>query len=104
MARMLIISDHTIVTSDSLGSVTFWDGASMAQKQHFSAHKADGMCLLIGPVSYIVSVKAELTIRAGKQSTPRALTNGSVSSPISPHHLNSHIHLQNDSTRTMFEL
>jgi hypothetical protein len=45
------ISDHTIVTSDSLGSVTFWDGASMAQKQHFSAHKADGMCLLVGPVS-----------------------------------------------------
>ena len=44
-------SDHTIVTSDSLGSVTFWDGASMAQKQHFQAHKADGMCLLIGPVS-----------------------------------------------------
>ena len=23
----------------------------MAQKQHFQAHKADGMCLLIGPVS-----------------------------------------------------
>lgn len=44
-------SDHTIVTSDSLGSVTFWDGASMAQKQSFQAHKADGMCLVIGPVS-----------------------------------------------------
>lgn len=102
-ARMLIISDHTIVTSDSLGSVTFWDGASMAQKQHFSAHKADGMCLLIGPVSYIVSVEAELTIRAGKRSTPLAPTNESVNSHTSPHHLNSRTHPQNDSTRTMFE-
>jgi hypothetical protein len=43
-------SDHTIVTSDSLGSVTFWDGASLAQKQTFRSHKADGMCLAIGPV------------------------------------------------------
>lgn len=27
----------------------------MAQKQHFQAHKADGMCLLIGPVSFAFS-------------------------------------------------
>ena len=46
--------DHTIVTSDSLGSVTFWDGSSMAQKQHFPAHKADGMCLVIGPVNQVL--------------------------------------------------
>jgi hypothetical protein len=26
----------------------------MAQKQHFQAHKADGMCLLIGPVSPVL--------------------------------------------------
>ena len=42
---------HTIVTSDSLGSVTFWDGVSLAQKQTFRSHKADGMCMSIGPVS-----------------------------------------------------
>lgn len=45
-------SDHTIVSSDSLGSVTFWDGTSLAQKQSFQAHKADGMCMAIGPVSH----------------------------------------------------
>lgn len=41
--------DGTIVTSDSLGSVTFWDPSSMAQRQSFRSHKADGMCLVIGP-------------------------------------------------------
>ncbi|RSH87122.1 U3 small nucleolar RNA-associated protein [Saitozyma podzolica] len=49
-----VLPDHTIVTSDSLGSVTFWDGATLAQKQHFSAHKADGMCLLIGPSGRVI--------------------------------------------------
>ncbi|KAK4688303.1 U3 small nucleolar RNA-associated protein 4, partial [Tremellales sp. Uapishka_1] len=44
-----VLPDHTIVTSDSLGSVTFWDGATMSQKQSFAAHKADGMCLVVGP-------------------------------------------------------
>nr|XP_019050895.1 hypothetical protein I302_01338 [Kwoniella bestiolae CBS 10118]OCF29825.1 hypothetical protein I302_01338 [Kwoniella bestiolae CBS 10118] len=44
-----VLPDHHFVTSDSLGNVTFWDGQSMAQKQHFRAHKADGMCLAIGP-------------------------------------------------------
>jgi len=43
------ISDGTIVTSDSLGSVTFWDPATMSQRQSFRAHKADGMCMAIGP-------------------------------------------------------
>ena len=37
-----LLPDHTIVTSDSLGNVVFWDGTSMAQKQSFQAHKADG--------------------------------------------------------------
>lgn len=46
--------DHTIVTSDSLGSVTFWDGASFAQRQTFSAHSADGMCLTVGPVCPLI--------------------------------------------------
>lgn len=45
----LTFSDGTIVTSDSLGSVTFWDPSSMAQRQSFRSHKADGMCLVIGP-------------------------------------------------------
>ncbi|OCF35969.1 hypothetical protein I316_02464 [Kwoniella heveanensis BCC8398] len=44
-----VLPDHNFVTSDSLGNVTFWDGASMAQKQNFRAHKADGMCLTVGP-------------------------------------------------------
>ncbi|WRT70913.1 uncharacterized protein IL334_007912 [Kwoniella shivajii] len=44
-----VLPDHNFVTSDSLGNVTFWDGATMAQKQNFRAHKADGMCLTIGP-------------------------------------------------------
>ncbi|WVR08787.1 hypothetical protein IAU60_005845 [Kwoniella sp. DSM 27419] len=44
-----VLPDHNFVTSDSLGNVTFWDGASMAQKQNFRAHKADGICLTIGP-------------------------------------------------------
>mgnify|MGYP002718980361 FL=1 len=43
--------DHTIVSSDSLGSVTFWDGKSQAQLQTFQAHVADALCLTIGPVS-----------------------------------------------------
>ncbi|WVQ86293.1 hypothetical protein IAT38_008462 [Cryptococcus sp. DSM 104549] len=44
-----ILPDNTVVTSDSLGNVTFWDAASMSQKQNFRAHKADGMCMTIGP-------------------------------------------------------
>ncbi|ORY26812.1 WD40-repeat-containing domain protein [Naematelia encephala] len=44
-----VLPNHTIITSDSLGSVTFWDGASMAQRQSFRAHKADAMCMVIGP-------------------------------------------------------
>jgi hypothetical protein len=101
-------SDHTIVTSDSLGSVTFWDGASMAQKQHFQAHKADGMCLLIGPVSPLLFLSApppssengrrddtekeheekriKLNCRTERQSSLPDQTNESVNSPTSPHH------------------
>ncbi|WWC64991.1 uncharacterized protein I303_107605 [Kwoniella dejecticola CBS 10117] len=44
-----VLPDQNFVTSDSLGNVTFWDAQSMAQKQMFRAHKADGMCLTIGP-------------------------------------------------------
>lgn len=44
-----VLPDHTIVTSDSLGSIIFWDGASLAQKKSFKAHKADGMVLIPGP-------------------------------------------------------
>lgn len=42
-----VLPDHTVVTADSLGTVAFWDGASMAQKQTFRAHKADAMCMAI---------------------------------------------------------
>jgi len=83
----------------------------MAQKQHFQAHKADGMCLLIGPVSPVLfffsiipllfvsaSGKGEdtgerarrdtgikLNYRTVKQSSLPARTNESVNSPTSPH-------------------
>ncbi|BEJ03180.1 hypothetical protein CcaverHIS641_0103550 [Cutaneotrichosporon cavernicola] len=44
-----VLPDGTFVTSDSLGTVAFWDPATMAQRQSFRPHKADGMCLTIGP-------------------------------------------------------
>ncbi|RXK37018.1 hypothetical protein M231_05725 [Tremella mesenterica] len=44
-----VLPDGGVVTSDSLGSVVFWDGKTMAQRQSFGAHKADGMCLVVGP-------------------------------------------------------
>lgn len=44
-----VLPDETIVTSDSLGSVIFWDPVSLAQRQSFRSHKADGMCMTIGP-------------------------------------------------------
>lgn len=44
-----VLPDGTFVTSDSLGSVAFWDPVTMAQRQSFRPHKADGMCLTIGP-------------------------------------------------------
>ncbi|KGB78908.3 hypothetical protein CNBG_4746 [Cryptococcus deuterogattii R265] len=44
-----ILPDGTVATTDSLGSVIFWDPLSLAQRQHFRAHKADAMCLAIGP-------------------------------------------------------
>lgn len=44
-----VLPDGTFVTSDSLGSVAFWDPVTMAQRQSFRPHKADGMCLVIGP-------------------------------------------------------
>ncbi|KAJ9098622.1 hypothetical protein QFC21_004269 [Naganishia friedmannii] len=44
-----VLADHTIVSSDSLGTVTFWDGKSQAQLQTFQAHAADALCLTIGP-------------------------------------------------------
>ncbi|TXT12946.1 hypothetical protein VHUM_01347 [Vanrija humicola] len=44
-----VLPDSSIVTSDSLGNVTFWDSNTMAQRQSFRSHKADGMSLIIGP-------------------------------------------------------
>jgi hypothetical protein len=103
----LTCSDHTIVTSDSLGSVTFWDGASMAQKQTFSAHKADGMCLTIGPVgssySRVVIHSADVN-RTEQQSTLPVQTNESVNSPTCPRPLNSLKLPQNVSIHTTYAL
>ena len=81
------VRDHTIVTSDSLGSVTFWDGASLAQKQTFQAHKADGMCLLIGPVS---CASFKLTVSLGEQSSPLDLISEYVNSHESAEGANQH--------------
>lgn len=44
-------SDGTIISADSLGQVTFWDGKSLAQIKSFKAHAADAQCLVIAPVS-----------------------------------------------------
>ena len=44
-------SDGTIISADSLGQVTFWDGKSLAQIKSFKAHAADALCLVISPVS-----------------------------------------------------
>lgn len=44
-----VLSDHTIISADALGDVTFWDGRSMAPSQTLKAHLADAMCLAVGP-------------------------------------------------------
>lgn len=44
-----VLSDHTIISADSLGEVTFWDGRSMAPSQTLKGHLADAMCLAVGP-------------------------------------------------------
>ncbi|KAL7420926.1 U3 small nucleolar RNA-associated protein [Cryptotrichosporon argae] len=49
-----VLPDGTVVTADSLGSVTFWDGASLAQRHSFRSHKADAMCLTVGPAGRTV--------------------------------------------------
>jgi hypothetical protein len=46
-------SDGTIISADSLGQVTFWDGKSLAQIKSFKAHAADALCLVISPVSAV---------------------------------------------------
>jgi len=45
------VRDGTIISADSLGQVTFWDGKSLAQIKSFKAHAADAQCLVISPVS-----------------------------------------------------
>ncbi|TYJ51515.1 hypothetical protein B9479_007911 [Cryptococcus floricola] len=47
--NLMSYSDNSVVTTDSLGSITFWDPITLAQKQTFRAHKADIMALTIGP-------------------------------------------------------
>ena len=43
-------SDHTVISGDSMGAVTFWDGGSLAQIKSFQSHAADAQCMAIGPV------------------------------------------------------
>lgn len=42
-------SDRTIVSGDSMGLVKFWDGKMGTQLQSIQAHKADVLCLTVGP-------------------------------------------------------
>lgn len=47
-----VLHDHTIISGDSMGNVKFWDGYMGTQLQSLPAHKADILCLAIGPVSF----------------------------------------------------
>ncbi len=47
---LMLFSDGTIVSGDSLGMVKFWDSRTCTQLQTFEAHGADVLCLVIGPV------------------------------------------------------
>jgi U3 small nucleolar RNA-associated protein 4 len=47
-----VLSDHTIISGDSMGVVKFWDGVMGTQLQSHKAHKADVLCMTVGPVRW----------------------------------------------------
>jgi WD40 repeat protein len=49
-----VLSDHTIVSGDSMGYVRFWDGVMGTQLQSLRGHRTDCLCLALGPVSLFV--------------------------------------------------
>jgi len=51
---LIIRSDGTIISGDSMGIVKFWDPRTCTQLSTFQAHGADVLCLSIGPVSPFV--------------------------------------------------
>lgn len=42
-----VLNDHTIISCDSVGNVTFWDGRALTPNQVIKAHSADAMCIAI---------------------------------------------------------
>lgn len=56
--------DGTIVSGDSLGMVSFWDGVTSTQLQTFTAHGADVLTIAIGPLGdslYTAGVDQNIT-------------------------------------------
>src|SRR6516162_10492513 len=48
--------DGTIISGDSLGMVKFWDSRTCTQIHSFQGHKADVLCLSVGPVCICVHI------------------------------------------------
>lgn len=71
-----VLSDHTIISGDSMGVVKFWNGVMGTQLQSIRSHKADVLCMSISPVRLALSslqAGSRLrTHRTSKASTPLA--------------------------------
>ncbi|ODN79167.1 hypothetical protein L198_07917 [Cryptococcus wingfieldii CBS 7118] len=98
-----VLPDNSVVTTDSLGSITFWDPITLAQKQTFRAHKADIMALTIGPrgesiftsgpdqriCQFVLSAEGQWVMVAGKRvhaHDVKALAVFPAYLPIANHH------------------
>ena len=51
-----VFSNHAIISGDSMGNVKFWDGNMGTQLCSIRAHRADVLCLAIGPASALIFV------------------------------------------------
>jgi U3 small nucleolar RNA-associated protein 4 len=54
LSDLLSLSDHTIVSGDSMGYVKFWDGIMGTQLQSLKGHRADCLCLAVGAVGALL--------------------------------------------------